>query len=85
MFISRTISQRSKPEILDTRVYTHFVSHFKWLLYSFGLNEIGKKLNRDNIGFIVENKERHISVNITNNAKLPGVTNKDNEEVRVLM
>ena len=45
------------------------------------IKELGRKFNKNDIGFIAENKEKYISFNIKMNVKLAGVRNKDGTEV----
>ena len=46
------------------------------------IKELGKKFDRDDIGVIAENKEKHISFNVKINVKLAGVSNKNGKEAR---
>ena len=46
------------------------------------IKELGKRFNRDDIGVIVENKEKYIRFNVKINVKLAGVSNEDGKEVR---
>ena len=45
------------------------------------IKELGRKINKDGIGVIAENKEKHISFNVKINVKLAGVKDKDGKEV----
>ena len=45
------------------------------------INELGRKLNKDDIGVIGENKEKYTSFNIKINVKLAGLKDKDGKEV----
>ena len=46
------------------------------------IKELGKRFNKNNIGVIVENKEKYLSFNVTINVKLAGVSKKDGTQVR---
>ena len=46
------------------------------------IKELGKRFNKNNIGVIVENKEKYLSFNVKINVKLAGVSKKDGTEVR---
>ena len=45
------------------------------------IKELGRKFNKNDIGFIAENKEKYTSFYIKMNVKLAGVRNKDGTEV----
>ena len=44
------------------------------------IKELGRRLNKKNIGVIAENKEKYISFNVKINVKLAGVDNEDGTE-----
>ena len=45
------------------------------------IKELGRRLNKDGIGVIAENKEKYIGFNVKINVKLAEVRNKDGKEV----
>ena len=46
------------------------------------IKELKKRFNKNNVGVVLENKEKYISFNVTINFKLAGVSNKDGTEMR---
>ena len=44
------------------------------------IKEIGKRVSKNHIGVIAENKEKYISFNLRSNVKLGGVGNEDGRE-----
>ena len=46
------------------------------------IKELGKTFNKNHIGVIAEDKEKHISFNVKINVKLAGVRDKDGKEVQ---
>ena len=47
----------------------------------FFIKELGRRLNKNDIGVIAENKEKYISLNVKINVKLAGVKYKDGTQV----
>ena len=46
------------------------------------IKKLRKKINRDDIGIIAENKNKYISFSIETNVKLAAVSNKDGKKIR---
>ena len=68
-----------KYKILDhIPIVFHNLSGYEAHLF---IKELGKRLNKNDIGDIAENKEKYISFNIKINVKLAGVRDKDGKEV----
>ena len=47
----------------------------------FFIKKLGRRLNKNDIGVIAENKEKYISFNVKTNVKLAGVKYKDGTQV----
>ena len=47
----------------------------------FFIKQLGKKINRGDIGVIAENKEKYISFNVNFNVKLAVLRNEDGKEI----
>ena len=46
------------------------------------IKKLRKKINRDDIGIIAENKNKYISFSIETNVKLAAVSNKNRKKIR---
>ena len=70
------------------RDHWHYTGFYREAAYSnynlkyLFIKELGKKLKRDDIGDIAENKEKCISFNVKINVEMAGVSNKNGKEVR---